>query len=88
MNDITEAYTNIKDLYLKFAKDYLTVSDQNMDVCLQKHTSIYAFFGAVLAHAKDILNDAADLESSGAVQSGGITIWIYCYDVSSVMNKI
>ena len=57
MNDITEAYTNIKDLYLKFAKDYLTVSDQNMDVCLQKHTSIYAFFGAVLAHAKDVLND-------------------------------
>jgi len=37
---------------------------------------------------KDILNDANDLESSGAVQSGGITIWIYCYDVSSAMNKL
>lgn len=37
---------------------------------------------------KDILNDAADLESSGAAQSGGITIWIYCYDVSSVMAKL
>ena len=37
---------------------------------------------------KDILNDAADLESSGAVQSGGITIWIYCYDVSGAMRKL
>ena len=37
---------------------------------------------------KDFLNEDADLESSGAVQSGGITIWLYCYDVSSVMNKI
>tara|TARA_R100000458_G_scaffold9704_1_gene7686 strand:+ start:2191 stop:2631 length:441 start_codon:yes stop_codon:yes gene_type:complete len=68
MNDITEAYDNIKDLYLKFAKDYLSVSDQNMDVCLQKHTSIYAFFGAVLAHAKDVLNDAeADFEYQEAL---------------------
>lgn len=37
---------------------------------------------------KDILNDAADLESSGAAQSGGITIWIYCYDVSGVISKL
>ena len=37
---------------------------------------------------KDILNDAADLESSGAVQSGGMTIWLYCYDISNVMDSL
>jgi len=37
---------------------------------------------------KDILNEDADLESSGAVQSGGITIWLYCYDISNVMDSL
>ena len=43
---------------------------------------------SVYSVPKDILVDAADLESSGAVQSAGITIWIYCYDVSEAMAKL
>lgn len=58
MNDIQEAYEDIEDMYLKFTKQYLTITDDTMDVSLRQHTSIYSFFCAVLTHAKDELNEA------------------------------
>ena len=67
---------------------HLTTSLSGLAVGATVATLIKGEDTAVYSVAKDILNDAADLESSGAVQSGGITVWIYCYDVSSVMNKL
>ena len=67
---------------------HLTTSLSGLAVGATVATLIKGEETAVFSVAKDILNDAADLESSGAVQSGGITVWIYCYDVSSVMNKL
>ena len=67
---------------------HLTTSLSGLAVGASVATLIKGEDTAVYNVPKDILNDAADLESSGAAQSGGITIWIYCYDVSSVMSKL
>ena len=67
---------------------HLTTSLSGLAVGASVATLIKGEDTSVYNVPKDILNDGADLESSGAVQSAGITIWLYCYDVSSVMNKI
>jgi hypothetical protein len=67
---------------------HLTTSLSGLAVGATVATLIKGEDTAAYNVAKDILNDAADLESSGAVQSGGITIWIYCYDVSGAMSKL
>ena len=69
------------DLHLTTTLSGLAVGASVATLIKGEGTSVYNV-------PKDILNEDADLESSGAVQSGGITIWLYCYDVSSVMNKI
>ena len=52
MKAVQETYDSIEDQYLKITKEYLELTDANMEEALQRHTSIYAFFGAVLAYAK------------------------------------
>ena len=69
------------DLHLTTTLGGLAVGASVATLIKGEGTSVYNI-------PKDILNETADLESSGAVQSGGITIWVYCYDVSNVMNKI
>ena len=69
------------DLHLTTTLSGLAVGASVATLIKGEGTSVYNI-------PKDILNEDADLESSGAVQSGGITIWLYCYDVSNVMNKI
>ena len=67
---------------------HLTSSLGNLAAGASVATLIKGEDTSMYAVPKDILNDAADLESSGAVQSAGITIWIYCYDVSGAMSKL
>jgi len=69
------------DLHLTTTLSGLAVGASVATLIKGEGTSVYDV-------PKDILNEDADLESSGAVQSAGITIWIYCYDVSDVMNKL
>tara|TARA_Y100000034_G_C6593891_1_gene258093 strand:+ start:7 stop:492 length:486 start_codon:yes stop_codon:yes gene_type:complete len=69
------------DLHLTTTLSGLAVGASVATLIKGEGTSVYNV-------PKDILNEDADLESSGAAQSAGITIWLYCYDVSSVMNKI
>lgn len=56
MNDIHETYNRIEELYLKITKDYMGFDESGIDEALLKHTAVYAFFGAVLAHAKRVVN--------------------------------
>jgi hypothetical protein len=52
MNDIELTYSKLSDTYLDITKSYLTIDDSNVEKALLQHTGVYAFFGAVLAHAK------------------------------------
>tara|TARA_R110000824_G_C14928817_1_gene648502 strand:+ start:15 stop:461 length:447 start_codon:yes stop_codon:yes gene_type:complete len=52
MQDIINTYDSLDSEYLQIAKDYLNLEESTMDRALERHTSIYAFFGAVLAYAK------------------------------------
>ena len=52
MNDITTTYESLAEEYLKLAKTYLTVDESTMDSAIQRHSSVYAFFGSVLSYAK------------------------------------
>ena len=58
MNSVIETYNSLENKYLQIAEEYLEISEENMDEALQNHTSLYAFFGAVLAHAKKTYNKA------------------------------
>lgn len=67
MSDIRKTYEGIEDQYLEITKQYLRVDESNIDQALLKHTGVYAFFGAVLAYAKQREDAAfADLERSEA----------------------
>ena len=52
MSEISTIYDTIEDKYIDITKSYLEISDHNMDRALERHTGVFAFFGAVLAHAK------------------------------------
>ena len=57
-NSITDTYEELETKYLAIAKEYLEITEHTMEEALQRHTAIYAFFSAVLAHAKKIHNSA------------------------------
>ena len=82
---------------LAFQSNADVLEQETSDVHLSTSLSGLAVGGKVVTQIssavvydipKDILNEDADLESSGAAQSGGITIWLYCYDLSSVMKSL
>ena len=82
---------------LAFQSNAALLEQETSDVHLSTTLSALAVDAVVVTQittatfytvAKDILNEDADLESSGAAQTGGITIWLACYDVSSVMDKL
>ena len=52
MNDVYETYENLEQTYLDITKNYLKLDESSVDRALMQHTGVYAFFGAVLAHAK------------------------------------
>ena len=52
MSEISTIYDTIEDKYIDITKSYLEISDHNMDGALERHTGVFAFFWAVLAHAK------------------------------------
>ena len=60
MNDIHETYNRLEETYLDITKQYLQVSESTIDQRLFQHTGIYAFFGAVLAHAKQKMDEASN----------------------------
>ena len=51
-NSIVETYNSLEDNYLSISKEYLRLDEACIEEALIKHTSIYAFFASVLAHAK------------------------------------
>ena len=52
MNDIKQVYEALPSTYLQLTKEYIDITEANVEGRMLKHTSIYAFFGAVLAYAK------------------------------------
>ena len=58
MNSAIETYNSLENKYLTISKEYLEITEDNMDEALQNHTALYAFFGAVLAYAKKVYNSA------------------------------
>jgi hypothetical protein len=52
MSEITKIYDTLEDKYIEITKNYLEVSEHSMDSALERHTGVFAFFGAVLAYAK------------------------------------
>ena len=52
MNDIHNTYNSLEEEYLNITKKYLNISEHNVEHALVTHTGVYAFFGAVLAFAK------------------------------------
>lgn len=53
-NSIKEAYESLEDDYLKISKEYLELTESGVEEALIKHTAVYAFFAAVLSHAKSV----------------------------------
>jgi|TARA_Y100000034_G_scaffold37090_1_gene45589 hypothetical protein len=67
MNDIEQVYNTLPSTYLQLTKDYIDITESNVEGRLLKHTSVFAFFGAVLAHAKkqqDKLAHALEMEEA------------------------
>jgi len=60
MNDVYETYMRLEETYLEITKQYLQVSESSVDQRLFQHSGIYAFFGAVLAHAKQKMDEASN----------------------------
>ena len=59
MNDITKTYLNLEETYLEITKQYLRTDEHNLDKALYQHSGVYAFFGAVLAYAKNKMDEAS-----------------------------
>jgi hypothetical protein len=59
MNDITKTYENLEQSYLEITRQYLKVDETTLDKALYQHTGVYAFFGAVLAYAKNKMDEAS-----------------------------
>jgi len=67
MSDIELTYTKLEETYLDITSKYLNIDERNIEKALLQHTGVYAFFGAVLAHAKKVLDTASNgLESTEA----------------------
>ena len=63
MNDVYETYDRLEDTYLEVTKKYLRIDESSVERALLQHTGVYAFFGAVLAHAKMRMDESStDLE--------------------------
>jgi len=60
MNDVHETYDRLEETYLEITKQYLQVNETTIDQRLFQHTGIYAFFGAVLAYAKQKMDEASN----------------------------
>tara|TARA_R110000765_G_scaffold162797_2_gene267581 strand:- start:54 stop:500 length:447 start_codon:yes stop_codon:yes gene_type:complete len=60
-NDILNTYEKLDSQSMNLAEEYLKISDSTMDSAITRHTSVYAFFGSVMAYAKKIL-DSHDLQ--------------------------
>jgi len=56
MNDIELTYSKLSDTYMDITKTYLAIDEGNVEKALLQHTGVYAFFGAVLAYAKNRSN--------------------------------
>ena len=52
MNDIEKTYDSLEEEYLNIAKTYFGVDESSMDEAIRRHSSVYAFFGSVLAYAQ------------------------------------
>mgnify|MGYP003145181752 CR=1 FL=1 len=52
MNDIEKTYEHIEESYMEITKRYLKIDEDSIEAALYHHTGIFAFFSAVLAHAK------------------------------------
>ena len=59
MNDILETYNNLEQTYLEITKRYLRIDESSVEKALFQHTGVYAFFGAVIAHAKLKMDEAS-----------------------------
>ena len=54
MSDITETYDELSDRYLPLVKKYVEVDESDINKTMSEHSALFAFFGAVLAHAKRV----------------------------------
>jgi len=50
--DVEKVYSNIEKAYEDTVKDFLKIDEHNLDSRLNNHSSVFAFFGSVLAFAK------------------------------------
>lgn len=68
MNDIYETYDKLEQTYLDITKRYLRIDESSVEKALFQHTGVYAFFGAVLAHAKMKMDEASSSLERGEAE--------------------
>ena len=54
MKDILETYDKLTETYVPLVKKYIEIDESDVNKTMVEHSALFAFFGAVLAHAKRI----------------------------------
>jgi|TARA_Y100000310_G_scaffold340707_2_gene437453 hypothetical protein len=71
MSDITDTYETLESSFREITTDFLDIQEAEIDAKIEKHTAIYAYFGAVLSYAKkrlDTINVALEHAEAKAME--------------------
>jgi len=67
MKDILETYEKLTEHYIPLVKKFVEIDESDVNKTMVEHSAYFAFFGAVLAHAKkiqDMLSTKLDMSEA------------------------